>query len=194
VLLTKKNKDDIIYPSNIVRNVSKIIEKYDFKILITHYPLNFLNENCRKAISDLIHKHFDCHFTGHSHEHELSCCQYYDCFMAQELWYKVSEQNYTYSIDYLIGNENYLNKGYGKEIVRQLIDKIRMENGKEIIAQPDEKNVKSNKVLLANGFTYKAMEKYFYKNLATNIIFDKMNTDEINNDAYGEKYAYEKRT
>jgi len=103
------------------------------------------------------------HFIVKNTSVKIGFCQYYDCFMAQELWYKAGKQNYTYSIDYLIGDENYLNKGYGKEIVRQLIDKIKMENGKEIIAQPDVENVKSNKVLLANGFTYKETEKYFYK-------------------------------
>jgi len=105
------------------------------------------------------------HFIVKNNSEKIGFCQYYDCFIAQESWYKVEKQNCTYSIDYLIGNENYLSKGYGKEIIRQLINKIKSENGKEIIVQPDQENIKSNKVLLASGFTYKEPEKYFYKKL-----------------------------
>jgi hypothetical protein len=41
-----------------------------------------------------------------------------------------------------------------------------MENGKEIIVQPDMENIQSNKILLANGFEYKDKEKYFYRKLS----------------------------
>jgi len=105
------------------------------------------------------------HFIVKCNSQKIGFCQYYDCFTAQEDWYKVDKNNQTYSIDYFIGEEDYLNKGYGKEIVRQLIEKVIMENGKEIIVQPDIENIKSNKVLLANGFVYKENEKYFYKKL-----------------------------
>ena len=71
----------------------------------------------------------------------------------------------TYSIDYLIGEENYLNKGYEKEIIRQLIEKVKTEGGKEIIVQPDMENVRSNKIILANGFEYNENKKYYYKEL-----------------------------
>ena len=105
------------------------------------------------------------HFIVKNNFEKIGFCQYYDCFVAKELWYQVNKQNYTFSIDYLIGDENYLDKGYGKKIIRQLINKIKIEGGKEIIVQPDEENILSNKVLLANGFTYKQNEKYFYKKL-----------------------------
>jgi RimJ/RimL family protein N-acetyltransferase len=95
----------------------------------------------------------------------IGFCQYYDCFDAQESWYKISKQKHTYSIDYLIGEENYLHKGYGKEIIRQLIEKVKTEGGKEIIVQPDTENVKSHKVLLANGFDYVEKNEYYYKRL-----------------------------
>jgi RimJ/RimL family protein N-acetyltransferase len=105
------------------------------------------------------------HFVVKYNSVKIGFCQYYDCFMAKELLYKVKRQNYTYSIDYLIGEENFLNKGIGKEIIKQLIKKIKTENGKEIIVQPDMENIKSNKALLANGFEYKENEKYYYKGI-----------------------------
>lgn len=72
----EKSKNIIVYPPYIIRQISDIIKEYDFKILITHYLLDFLNENCRKTISEIVHKNFDCHFVGHSHENELSHYQY----------------------------------------------------------------------------------------------------------------------
>lgn len=72
----EKNKNDIIFPSYIIRQISKTISKDNVKILLTHFPLAFLNNSCRRSVSDLIFKSFDCHFSGHSHEHELSIYQY----------------------------------------------------------------------------------------------------------------------
>ena len=105
------------------------------------------------------------HFIVKINSIKVGFCQYYDCFDAKELWYRTNKQNYTYSIDYLIGEEKYLNKGYGKEIVRQLIEKVKTEGGKEIIVQPDIENVRSNKILLANGFEYLKDKEYYYKKI-----------------------------
>jgi len=105
------------------------------------------------------------HFIVKINSIKVGFCQYYDCFDAKELWYRTNKQNYTYSIDYLIGEENYLNKGYGKEIIRQLIEKVKTEGGKEIIVQPDIGNVRSNKILLANGFEYLEKKEYFFKKI-----------------------------
>jgi predicted acetyltransferase len=86
--------------------------------------------------------------------------------LAQEDWYKVNEKGITYSIDYLIGEENYLNKGFGKEIVKGLVENIKMENGMEIIVQPDLEKIQSGKILIANGFVYDNNRKYYYKKLS----------------------------
>ncbi|MDR1759759.1 MAG: GNAT family N-acetyltransferase, partial [Fibrobacter sp.] len=105
------------------------------------------------------------HFIVKHNSVKIGFCQYYDCFAAKEEWYEIDKPNQTYSIDYLIGEEDFLNKGYGKEIVKQLIEKIKAENGKEIVVQPDQENTSSQKILLANGFVYKKKEKYYYKNI-----------------------------
>lgn len=88
--------------------------------------------------------------------------QYYDCFDAKEEWYIVDKPNEFYSIDYFIGEEEYLRKGYGKEIVRLLVEKIQKESGSvKVIVQPEEENIASCKVLLSNGFIYDR-DKEFY--------------------------------
>ena len=58
-----------------------------------------------------------------------------------------------------------MNKGYEKEIIRQLIEKVKIEGGKEIIVQPDMENVRSNKILLASGFEYLENKEYYYKKI-----------------------------
>jgi RimJ/RimL family protein N-acetyltransferase len=105
------------------------------------------------------------HFIVKCNSQKIGFCQYYDCFEAQEEWYRIDKSNNIYSIDYFIGEEKYLNKGYGKEIILKLIEKIKMENGKEIIVQPDIENIQSNKILLANGFEYIEDKKYLYKKI-----------------------------
>jgi RimJ/RimL family protein N-acetyltransferase len=54
------------------------------------------------------------HFIVLDGETPIGFCQYYDCFYAKEDWYSVNKPHDTYSIDYLIGEESYLRKGYGK--------------------------------------------------------------------------------
>lgn len=89
--------------------------------------------------------------------------QYYDCFDAQEEWYSVNQPNETFSIDYFIGEEESLRKGYGKEIIRLLTNKIREINSKaKLVVQPENENIASCKALLANGFVYDD-EKEYYK-------------------------------
>lgn len=89
-------------------------------------------------------------------------CQFYDCFDAKEDWYSVSSPNKMYSIDYLIGEEEYLGKGYGKEIVKVLVNKIlEVKNPEAIVVQPEQDNIASCKALLANNFIYDVEKGYY---------------------------------
>jgi len=105
------------------------------------------------------------HFIVNFNDQKIGFCQYYDCYYAQEEWYKIENVKKTYSIDYLIGEENYLNKGYGKIIIKKLIEKIKTEGGNEIIVQPELENKASNRVLIANGFKFNKEKNYYYLNL-----------------------------
>lgn len=87
----------------------------------------------------------------------LGFCQYYDCFDAKEDWYIVEIPDKVYSIDYLIGEEEFLGRGYGKKIVKTLVEKII----EAILVQPDKENIPSCKALLANGFIFDTEKNYY---------------------------------
>lgn len=96
----------------------------------------------------------------------IGFCQYYDCYNAKELWYSVARPDDFYSIDYLIGEEDFLGKGYGKELVRVLTERIRATGkANRIVVQPDEGNGASNGALRANGYQFDIQKAYFYKTL-----------------------------
>lgn len=106
------------------------------------------------------------HFIVMEGKTPIGFCQYYDCYDANHMedWYSVTQRGDTFSIDYLIGNEAYLGKGYGKSIVKLLTDTIRQkEQAKQIIVQPEQENHSSNHVLMANGYAYDEQKKYYYK-------------------------------
>jgi RimJ/RimL family protein N-acetyltransferase len=153
IILEKLTEEDIILIGEWLQKVY-IKKWYD---PISEWICEIKNENGEY--------NFIKHFIVKCNSQKIGFCQYYDCFAAQEEWYKIDKGNYTYSIDYLIGEEKYLNKGYGKEIILKLIEKIKMENVKEIIVQPDIENVQSNKILLANGFEYMEDKKYLFKKI-----------------------------
>jgi len=102
------------------------------------------------------------HFIVYKGDVPIGFCQYYDCFDAKEIWYSVDSRGKIFSIDYFIGEENYLRKGFGKQIIKLLIDEINRENDNfEIVVQPEMENVASNRALLANGFMYDESKRYY---------------------------------
>lgn len=108
------------------------------------------------------------HFIVMYNDKVIGFCQYYDCYNAKELedWYAVKEKRHIFSIDYLIGEESYLGKGFGKEIIKMLTRLIEVEEkASKIVVQPDRDNYASNGVLVANGYIYDEELKYYYKNL-----------------------------
>ena len=108
------------------------------------------------------------HFIVMDSKIPIGFCQYYDCYNARDMedWYSVAVPGDTFSIDYLIGNEAYLGKGYGKAIVGLLSDTIQVtERARRIIVQPEKENHRSNYVLMANGYIYDEKQEYYYKSL-----------------------------
>jgi len=88
---------------------------------------------------------------------EIGFCLYMDCYFEREYipehyGMTVDEKETVFEIGYFIGEEEYLNKGIGKIIVKKLEEKIIEIGGKEILADPDEENIISIKTLLSNGF------------------------------------------
>lgn len=102
------------------------------------------------------------YFMVQLHDFPVGFALYYDCWDAKEEWYEVSIKGEVYSMDYLIGEPCYTGKGYGKEMIRLLIDKIKLNStAKSIIVQPDVKNHSSCGVLLSNGFVFDKAKNYF---------------------------------
>ena len=95
-------------------------------------------------------------------------CQYYDWNKAMD---DDGEPEGTCGIDYMIGEESLLGKGYGKNIVRLICDKV-IENRPDtvqIIADPsveeEKMNIPSIKVLEANEFQYDPKTELYKKQL-----------------------------
>lgn len=92
----------------------------------------------------------------------IGFCQYYDCYYAKEEWYDVKNSNSLFSIDYLIGEEEYLNKGYGKAIINILTNSIKHNtSAKQIVVQPEKENIPSNKALQSVGYVYDKKRGYY---------------------------------
>ena len=88
--------------------------------------------------------------------------QYYDCFHAKEDWYSVNNPNALFSIDYFIGEETYLRKGYGNAIVKLLVAEIYKQSSEvDIVVQPEQDNIASCKALLSGGFVYDENKGYY---------------------------------
>ncbi|MDR0969529.1 MAG: GNAT family N-acetyltransferase [Lentimicrobiaceae bacterium] len=142
----------------------ELIEKWLMKPYIKTWfsPINeWIDEICKRkdAFSWLNH------FMVFVQEKPIGFCQYYDCFDTNNLedWYDVTAPNAVYSLDYLIGEENYLGKGYGKTIIKLLTEKVVSLGASRIIVNPDHDNEKSIGVLKANGFALSADGTYYLK-------------------------------
>lgn len=115
------------------------------------HPLDWIDE-AEKRHDEF---HWLHHFIVELNGIAIGFCQYYDCNDAEEDWYGTIDLNGAYSIDYLIGEVFFLNKGYGKAIINALMQKLKTEtDAKRVLAQPDPRNSASCKTLLACGFAY----------------------------------------
>lgn len=95
------------------------------------------------------------HFIVETENRSIGFCQFYEYRHSGEDWHGSTDVDGTYSIDYLIGDTDYLGKGYGKAIIKALIEKIKMEkNAKRIIVQPEPDNKASCNTLLSCGFSF----------------------------------------
>lgn len=93
----------------------------------------------------------------------IGFCQYYDCYFAKEDWYTVSAPSTLFSIDYLIGDISHLHKGYGRQIVRTLTQKIKdHESFVTIIVRPEPDNIASINTVRSAGYRYDAAKDYYY--------------------------------
>ena len=96
----------------------------------------------------------------------IGFCQYYALNDSGEPMGGYAALGGAYSIDYLIGEEEYLQKGFGKQIVRALTEKISLyPDAKRIAVQPDRENKASRALLLACGFHLDEEKDVYVKTL-----------------------------
>ncbi|HKM33504.1 MAG TPA: GNAT family N-acetyltransferase [Lachnospiraceae bacterium] len=127
-----------------------------------HDPLDWIDE-VQKRNTDYIWIH---HYIVEYENKPLGFCQYYEYVNSEETWHGDTEVEGTYSIDYLIGEPNYIGKGLGKQIIQALIHQIKNHsNAKRIIVQPEKENNASCGVLKSCGFAYN--EKYEFYTLSS---------------------------
>ncbi|MHD0318258.1 GNAT family N-acetyltransferase [Fusobacterium sp. THCT1E2] len=89
-----------------------------------HNPLDWIDEVKKRNTEFSFLHHFIIELEGKL----IGFCQYYEYCHSDEDWHGNTALNNTYSIDYLIGDTEYLGKGYGTVIVKALIEKIKMHN------------------------------------------------------------------
>ncbi len=102
------------------------------------------------------------HFIVEEYDKPIGFCQYYDYSIPGETWHGTVDVEGTYSIDYLIGDEEFLGKGYGTKIIRALCEKVFAETeAQRIIVQPDEENAASCNTLRSAGFVLDEENKIY---------------------------------
>lgn len=116
-----------------------------------HEPLNWIYEIEHRNAEYSWINHFIVEYDGIF----IGFCQFYEYSKGGEDWHGDIEIDGTYSIDYLIGEPEFLGQKLGKEIIISLCDLIKThDNAKRIIVQPENENKASCGVLLSCGFKY----------------------------------------
>lgn len=123
-----------------------------------HDPLDWIDE-VEKRNDEFSFLH---HFIIDVDSKPIGFCQFYEYLHSGEDWHGDTELDGTYSIDYMIGDVNYLGKGFGKVIIRALVEQIKaQENAKRIIVQPERENRASCNTLLSCGFCFDKANEFY---------------------------------
>lgn len=84
----------------------------------------------------------------------IGLCLYYRCEDSKGEDFGILPLTGSYGIDYFIGEESQLGKGFGKGIIRLLSERIfSLPDAQRITADVDRSNEASIRALLSNGFT-----------------------------------------
>lgn len=84
----------------------------------------------------------------------IGMCQYYKCRDSADEEFGGMPIEGAYGIDYLIGEQTYVGRGLGKEMIRRLVERIfSLPDAQRVTADIDMENKASQGVLLSCGFT-----------------------------------------
>lgn len=108
------------------------------------------------------------HFIVLADNTPVGFAQYYPYEASGETWQGSLPVRGTYSIDYLIGEPDFLGRGCGRETVRRLVERIAAEpDARRVIVYPEEENAASRRTLRSAGFGFDADNGVFLLELAT---------------------------
>lgn len=123
--------------------------KQDYVLKWYEHPDSWIKEVSEEEFSWIHHFIVECDGVA------IGFCQYYDYSLGGETWHNHIVLDHTYSIDYLIGDPEYIGKGLGTKIIRILTERIfRETDAKLIIVQPEADNHASCRTLLSAGYDY----------------------------------------
>ncbi len=125
-----------------------------------HHPLDWVDE-VQKQDQEFCWIH---HFIVEQEGVPIGFCQYYACKDSDELWEGYTALGGSYSMDYFIGETEYLRKGIGKQMVEALLSEISLHSDLErIVVQPEPENEASCGLLLSCGFLLDAGRGIYVK-------------------------------
>lgn len=132
-----------------------------------HDPQEWIDE-AEKQDSDFRWLH---HFMVEHEGRPVGFCQYYACEDSDELWEGYTALGGSYSIDYMIGETDCLRRGFGKEIVMALTEKImNHDDAKRIVVQPEPENKASCGLLLSCGFIFDTETGVYIKQVSHDLV------------------------
>ncbi|MDT2687614.1 GNAT family N-acetyltransferase [Enterococcus gallinarum] len=107
------------------------------------------------------------HFIVLLDDKPIGFCQYYACEKTIKGYPWEHEPVGTFGIDYFIGEETYLKKGFGNRLIKSLVNHILShEQAGRIIADPVPENQVSIAVLEKNGFKLDDGTGLYFKDLS----------------------------
>ncbi len=125
-------------------------------------------ENPEEWLEEIRERHdefcFITHLIAEADGKPIGFCQYYDCYHSKEYedWgMEIPLPGKVYSVDYLIGEREYLRRGYAKAMLAQMMQRLCALGANAVIVLPDAKNTASNKTLEASGFVWDG-KRYCY--------------------------------
>jgi len=157
--LTQRNNQIAMVLRKIILNDLELIKIWFNKEHVKQFfgdPVDWINE----ITANLDNSDWIQYFIVIADDMPIGFIQYYDTDKApQGVW--SNEPEGTAGIDYLIGEEAFLHKGYGTAIIKNTIQLIRQtKKFSYIVADPVLANLASISVLTNNGFIKKRSGLY----------------------------------
>lgn len=114
---------------------------------------------------------------------EIGFCQYYAYHNSGEDWHGTTPLEGTYSIDYMIGENDAVGKGLGKRMIALLLREVwRNRDAVRVIVQPEPENTTSCGVLRSLGFVFDERNQVYLlerKSLSPHSITEKDNNSYV---------------